>query len=68
MFKMTVGSQVKTCFSSIKSAEAMLHILAQQTNHQEAIEAFNKAELILSEVKTDLQKQILYLHREEPQY
>lgn len=65
---MTVGSQVKGCFSSIKSAEAMLDILANKTQDEEAIEAFNQAQTILSEVKEDMQKQIMFISREEPQY
>ena len=65
---MTVGSQVKGCFSSIKSAEATLDILANKTQDEEAIEAFNQAQTILSEVKEDMQKQIMFISREEPQY
>lgn len=65
---MTVGSQVKSCFSSIKSADAMLEMLANKTQDNESKEAFNHAQMILSEVKDDLQKQIMFLSREEPQY
>lgn len=65
---MTVGSEVKSCFSSIKSAEASLNILANKTQTQEAKEVFAQAQRLISEVKDDLQKQVIYLSREEPQY
>lgn len=65
---MTVGSQVKGCFSSIKSAEATLELLANKTQHQQAKEAFEETRNIVTEVKDDLQKQVIQLGIEEPQY
>lgn len=65
---MTVGSQVKSCFSSIKSAEATLEILANKTKSQEAKEAFENTRNTLTEVKSDLEKQVIALGVEEPQY
>lgn len=65
---MTVGSEVKSCYSSIKSAEATLNILANKTQDQQSKESFEQAQQLISEIKEDLQKQVMYLSREEPQY
>ncbi|GGB53596.1 hypothetical protein GCM10011409_34030 [Lentibacillus populi] len=65
---MTVGSQVKGCFSSIKSAEATLSLLANKTQDQQTKEVFENTQKILSEVKEDLQKQVIWLGTEESQY
>lgn len=65
---MTVGSQVKSCFASIKSAEATLQLLANKTTDNQAKEVFEHTANIISEIKNDLQNQVLYLSREEPQY
>ncbi|GGA87629.1 DUF1657 domain-containing protein [Ornithinibacillus halotolerans] len=65
---MTVGSQVRTCYASIKSIEATLSILSNQTNELTAREAYKEVESIIKEIKEDLNKQLLLLAREEPQY
>lgn len=65
---MTVGSQVKSCFSSIKSAEATLNLLAKKTQHEQNKQAFEQTEQLISEIKEDLQKQVIQLGKEEPQY
>ncbi|CDQ40301.1 DUF1657 domain-containing protein [Virgibacillus salexigens] len=65
---MTVGSQVKGCFSSIKSIEATLQTLAAKTADQEQQTAFKQVEQIISEVKNDLQHQVIQLTKDEPQY
>ncbi|MTW87685.1 DUF1657 domain-containing protein [Virgibacillus dakarensis] len=65
---MTVGSQVKGCFSSIKSAEATLSLLANKTQDQQTKEVFENTQKILSEVKEDLQQQVIWLGTEESQY
>lgn len=65
---MTVGSQVKACFSSIKSAEATMLILANKTQNEETIKALKEANQLLVEVKNDLKNQVIFLKREEPQY
>lgn len=65
---MTVGSQVKSCFSSIKSAEATIQLLAKKTQHEETRKVFEDALKMISEVKDDLQKQVIFISREEPQY
>lgn len=65
---MTVGSQVKTCFASIKSIEASLASLATQTNEKEAQKVFRETEEIMTEIKKDLNMQVIRLTQEEPQY
>lgn len=65
---MTVGSDVKSCFSSIKSAEATLRTLANKTQSLESKQAFEQAQELISQVKNDLQKQVIYLTQEEPTY
>jgi len=65
---MTVGSQVKSCFASIKSAEATLMLLAQKTQDDETKQTLTSAQHTVSEIKDDLQKHVLFLSREEPQY
>ncbi|WP_174613740.1 DUF1657 domain-containing protein [Virgibacillus ihumii] len=65
---MTVGSQVKGCYSSIKSAEATLMNLKGKTNDPQAEQAFDNAKNIMVDIKSDLEKQIIYLSQEEPQY
>jgi hypothetical protein len=65
---MTVGSQVKSCFSSIKSAEATIQLLATKTQEHEAHEKFKEAEKIIASIKNDLQQQVIQLTKEEPQY
>lgn len=68
MIGLTVGSDVKNCYFSIKSATATLQQLTQKTNDTETKETFLQAEQLLLEVKNDLKEQVLFLAREEPQY
>jgi len=65
---MTVGSEVKSCYASIKSAEATLNILANKTQDQQTKENFDQVQKLISEIIEDLQQQVMYLSREEPQY
>jgi hypothetical protein len=65
---MTVGSQVKSCFSSIKSAEATIQLLASKTQEYEAHEKLKEAEKIMASIKDDMQQQVIQLTKEEPQY
>ena len=65
---MTVGSNVKTCYFSVKSAEATLQMLEQKTMNKDSKQAFLTARQMLEKVKNDLNKQIQFLSREEPQY
>lgn len=65
---MTVGSNVKGCYFAVKSAEATLEQLALRTSSPESKQAYIEAKEMLTEVKTDLKQQVLFLAREEPQY
>ncbi|MBM7598777.1 hypothetical protein JOC34_001134 [Virgibacillus halotolerans] len=65
---MTVGSQVKSCFSTIKSAEASLSLLAKKTQQDQSRQAFTQSAQLISEIKEDLKKQVIQLAKEEPQY
>lgn len=65
---MTVASQVKTCVSSLKSAQASLEQFALSTQNQEAKTLFTNAaeqtQLVLQQVEGRVQQ----LENEEPQY
>ncbi|QKY68876.1 DUF1657 domain-containing protein [Lentibacillus sp. CBA3610] len=65
---MTVSSQVKGCFSSVKSIEATLETLSEKTADQEAEEALKEVQNTMRTIKSDLENQVLYLTKEEPQY
>lgn len=65
---MTVGSKVKSCFAAVKSAEAAIMTLVEKSQDENTKQSFNEAQSILTDVKSDLQKQVLFLTREEPQY
>lgn len=65
---MTVGSSVKGCYFAIKSAQASFEQLALKTNVPEAKKAYEQAKHVLSEVESDLEKQVIFLANEEPQY
>lgn len=65
---MTVGSNVKSCYFAIKSAEATLAQLAVKSTNEPSKEAYKEAEQLISEVKADLKEQVLFLAREESQY
>jgi uncharacterized protein YfcZ (UPF0381/DUF406 family) len=65
---MTVGSEVKGCYASVKNIEATLQILANKTQNVESQKAFIEAQQMISEVKESLNKQVIYLTREEPQF
>lgn len=65
---MTIGSQVKSCFSSIKSAEATISLLANKTQDEQTKQIYDETNTIITEIKDDLQKQVIRLTQEEPQY
>ncbi|MGM8213767.1 DUF1657 domain-containing protein [Virgibacillus sp. W0430] len=65
---MTVGSQVKGCYFSIKSAKATLQQLISKSQTKESKQAFEEATQLLTEIQEDLGKQVTYLSIEEPQY
>ncbi|WP_085992548.1 DUF1657 domain-containing protein [Oceanobacillus senegalensis] len=65
---MTVGSQVKGCYASIKNIEASLETLGNKAQHVKAQEAFKEVQQIIADIKDDLGKQVIFLSREESQY
>ncbi|MEC0246802.1 DUF1657 domain-containing protein [Paenibacillus chitinolyticus] len=65
---MTVGSQVKTCLASLKSAQASLEGFALSTQNQEAKSLFENAAKTTQEVVTQVQGRVEQLENEEPQY
>lgn len=65
---MTVGSEVRTCYATIKSIEAGLTTLAIQTNENETKQTIEKGKQLITEIKQDLDKQLIKLTNEEPQY
>lgn len=65
---MTVGANVKGCYFSVKNAEATLQTLEQKTVNKDSQKAFQIAQQLLTEIKNDLNKQIQFLAKEEPQY
>lgn len=65
---MTVGSEVRTCYATIKSIEAGLTTLAIQTNENETKQSLEKGKQLITEIKHDLDKQLIKLTNEEPQY
>ncbi|KPH69272.1 MULTISPECIES: DUF1657 domain-containing protein [Bacillaceae] len=65
---MTVGSELKGCYASVKNIEATLQILANKAQDVDSQQAFNEAQQIISEVKESLNQQVIHLTREEPQY
>lgn len=65
---MTVASEVKQCFSSLKGIEANLSSLAIRTQDNESQRTFHETMILVHEVVIDLQKRIGELEREETQY
>lgn len=65
---MTVGANVKGCYFAIKSAEAMLDQLALKTTEPQAKEAYKQASKRIAEVKAELNDQVIFISKEEPQY
>ncbi|MDY0408033.1 DUF1657 domain-containing protein [Virgibacillus soli] len=65
---MTVGSQVRSCYASIKSIEATMDILANQTTNKETQKVLEQANKLIYDIKFDLDQQLTMLINEEPQY
>lgn len=65
---MTVGSQVKNCYYSIKHAQAALEELALHPMAKEKQYQYQEAIRLLDEVREGMHEQVLFLAREEPQY
>lgn len=65
---MTVESQVRTCYANLKNIEATLAILSNQTNELSSRNVYKETETIIKEIKEDMEKQLILLQKEEPQY
>jgi hypothetical protein len=65
---MTVGADVNQVLSTIKGIEAQLSSLALNSNVPEASKSFHETMLVMTEIKTDLEKRKIQLEIEEPQY
>ncbi|TMN23409.1 DUF1657 domain-containing protein [Lentibacillus cibarius] len=65
---MTVSSQVKGCFASLKNVEATLETLTAKTTNQETEQVFREVRNAVKIVKNDLEEQVIFLTKEEPQY
>jgi len=65
---MTVDQQVKNSYFTIKQAEATMKQLTIKTDSSEEKHAFQTAEQLLKSVREDLQKQLVYLAKEETEY
>ena len=65
---MTVGSDVKQCFASLKGVEASLSGLALRTLDDESKRSLHETMMVVHEVVTDLKKRVGELEQEEFQY
>jgi protoporphyrinogen oxidase len=65
---MTVASNIKQTYASIKSIESQLSSLAFNSLDEEAKKVFHEAMLTIGKIKDDLQTRVYELERAEPQY
>ncbi|MGN7763912.1 MULTISPECIES: DUF1657 domain-containing protein [Paenibacillus] len=65
---MTVASQVKTCVSSLKSAQASLEQFAMETQNKEAKTLFTNAAQQTQQIVNQVESRVTELENEEPQY
>ncbi|MGV2805874.1 DUF1657 domain-containing protein [Clostridium perfringens] len=65
---MTVASDVKTCLSSLKSAQASLEQFALSTQDQNAKDLFTAAASQTQQVVDQVAQRVQQLEQEEPQY
>jgi hypothetical protein len=65
---MTVMTQVQTCLSSLKSAQASLESFALQTDNQQAKQLFQQAAATTQSVIDQLNSRVTDIQNEEPQY
>ncbi|WP_379152761.1 DUF1657 domain-containing protein [Paenibacillus sp. sgz5001063] len=65
---MTVASQVKTCVSSLKSAQASLEQFAMETQNKEAKTLFTNAAQQTQQIVDQVESRVTELENEEPQY
>ncbi|MFE4712527.1 MULTISPECIES: DUF1657 domain-containing protein [Bacillales] len=65
---MTVASQVKTCLSSLKGAQASLEQFALSTQNQDAKTLFTNAAAQTQQIVQQVESRVQELEKEEPQY
>lgn len=65
---LTVGSQVKNCYFTIKQIDAGLETLASKTSDVTSQNALLQAQEYVQSVKNDLESQVIFIENEEPQY
>jgi hypothetical protein len=65
---MTVASNIKQTYATIKNIESQLSSLAFNSLDDGAKKVFHEAMLTIGKIKEDLQTRIYELERAEPQY
>jgi hypothetical protein len=65
---MTVASNIKQTYATIKNIESQLSSLAFNSLDEVAKKEFHDAMLTIGKIKDDLQMRIYELERAEPQY
>ena len=65
---MTVGTDVKNCYLTIKSAEASLQALSLSSTSEEHKQVYEQTRKQLEAIQQELHDQVLFLARVEPQY
>jgi uncharacterized protein DUF1657 len=68
MNEVTVASDVKQTFATIKNMESQLSSLALNSLDEGAKKAFHEAMLTMGNIKDDMQARVFELERDEPQY
>ncbi|ASA21386.1 DUF1657 domain-containing protein [Paenibacillus donghaensis] len=65
---MTVASEVKTCLSSLKSAQASLEQFALGTQNEDAKNLFTQAAGQTQQIVEQVESRVAEIEKEEPQY
>ncbi|WP_152657812.1 DUF1657 domain-containing protein [Oceanobacillus sp. CFH 90083] len=65
---MTVGTQVKSCYASIKSIEGALESLHETTRNPSLQTAIEDANKLVAQVKNAMHHQVIELMKKEPQF
>lgn len=65
---MTIASNVKQTFATIKNIESQLSSLALNSMDEEAKTVFHEAMQTIEKVKEEMQSRVYELERLEPQY
>ncbi|ADC51051.1 hypothetical protein BpOF4_15010 [Alkalihalophilus pseudofirmus OF4] len=65
---MSVAAQVKGTLFSLKGIDATLTKLALQSSDEEAEKVYHQASLKTRTIIQEMEQQVMFLEREEPQY